>query len=334
MLQKTAKKDQKWLLFFYSVPSKPVNNRIKIWRRLTKLGAVQLKGALYILPYSEEYLELCQWLTTEVSAMGGEGDIVITDKLEMLKNSEIISLFNKQRDDNYRNMGKGLNELATKMNSIKKGSKEKNIRRLNDQLNSHIKDFEDIKKIDFFSSKMGRAIASKIHSLKTELKKITLTDIKKGAIEQKILIPHKRQEDYQGRTWVTRKKPFVDRMASAWLIKKFIDKKAVFEFIDKEKIKGTRGKQILFDMPSGIFTHISDKCTFEVLKEAFKLKSRALNEIAKIVHQLDIKDDKYNIPASEGIEALLFGIRKTEADNNRALEKGMALFEMLYASKI
>ena len=334
MLQKTAKKDQKWLLFFYSVPSKPVNNRIKIWRRLTKLGAVQLKGALYILPYSEEYHELCQWLTTEVSAMGGEGDFIITDKLEMLKNSEIISLFNKQRDDNYRNIEKGLNELETKVNSIKKGSKGKNIRRLNDQLNSHIKNFEDIKKIDFFSSKMRHEIASKIHSLKTELKKITLTDIKKGAIAQKILIPHKRHEDYQGRTWVTRKKPFVDRMASAWLIKKFIDKKAVFEFVDKEKIKGTRGKLILFDIPGNAFTHIGDKCTFEVLKEAFKLKSRALNEIAKIVHQLDIKDDKYNIPAADGIEALLFGIRKTEADDSRALENGMALFEMLYASKI
>ncbi|MEF9427539.1 MAG: chromate resistance protein [Candidatus Mariimomonas ferrooxydans] len=254
--------------------------------------------------------------------MGGGGDFIITDKLEMLKNSEIIFLFNNQRDDNYRNIEKGLNELETKVNSIKKGSKGKNIRRLNYQLNSHIKDFEDIKKIDFFSSKMRHGIAGKIHSLRTELKKITLPAIKKGAIKQEILIPHKRHEDYQGRTWVTRKKPFVDRMVSAWLIKKFIDKKAVFEFVDKEKIKGTRGKRILFDIPGGAFTHIGDKCTFEVLMEAFRLKDKTLKEIAKIVHQLDIKDDKYNIPAADGIETLLFGIRKTETDDNRALEAG------------
>ncbi|GMR03212.1 MAG: chromate resistance protein [Thermodesulfovibrionia bacterium] len=330
MLQETAKKYQKWLLFFYSVPSKPVNNRIKIWRRLAKAGAIQLKGAVYILPYSDEHYEFFHWLISEVTSLNGDGTLIMAKRIETMRTAEVIDLFNQQREMDYLDIDKALEEFERKIKCIKKGTGVQSIKKLSEQFNKHLKEFENIRKIDFFSSKAGNDLKKKIKKIEVEINGISGSAAKK----QKIVVILMRIEDYQGKIWSTRKKPFVDRMASAWLIKKFIDNKAVFEFADKEKIKGTRGKRILFDIPGGIFTHISDKCTFEVLKEAFKLKSRALNEIAKIVHQLDIKDDKYNIPAAEGIEALLFGIRKTEADDNCALEKGMALFEMLYASKI
>ncbi len=322
-----------WLLIFYSVPSKPVSNRMKIWRKLAKVGAIPLKGAVYILPYSEEHYELCQWLMSEVSAMGGEADFVITSKFETLKNSEIITLFNKQREADYINVEKGLNELEIKVNSIKKGSKAKNVKTLKDQLNRHVKDFEGIKKIDFFSSKMGHKVGSNIQSLKTELKKITLTEIKKGEIEQKILIFHKRQADYQGRTWVTRKKPFVDRMASAWLIKKFIDKNAVFQFIDEHERENVDKDSVSFDMRGGEITHIGELCTFEVFVKSFGIKDKTVKKIAELIHELDMRDDKYSLPEVKGIEEILLGIRKTAKGDLEALEKGIAVFEMLYASK-
>ncbi len=331
--QKMDRKGQKWLLIFYSVPSKPVSNRIKLWRRLAKVGAIPLKGAVYVLPYSEEHYELCQWLMSEVSAIGGEGDFVITNKFEMFKNSEITALFNKQREADYTNIEKRLDEIEIRLNSIKKGSEAKNIRHLNNQLNNHAKDFEDIRRIDFFSSKMRDKIESKIQSLKKELKKITRIDMRKEEGEQKILIPHKRHEDYQGRRWVTRKKPFVDRMASAWLIKKFIDRKAVFQFINEHKRKDVDKGSVIFDMRGGEFTHIGNMCTFEVFVKSFGIKDRTVKKIAELVHELDMRDDKYSSPEAKGIEEILIGIRKTSKSDIEALEKGIALFEMLYASK-
>lgn len=329
MLQKLSS----WLLIFYSVPSKPVSNRMKIWRRLSKVGAIPLKGAVYILPYNEEHYELCQWLMSEVSAMGGEGDFVITDNFEMLKNTEIIALFNTHRKADYINMGKRLNEFEIKVNSIKKGSKAKNIKTFKDRLNRHVKDFDDIKKIDFFSSKMGRRVESKLQSLRTEFKKITWTDMKKGEIEQKIAIPHRSRENYQGKIWVTRKKPFVDRMASAWLIKKFIDREAVFQFINERERENVDKDSVTVDIRGGEITHIGDLCTFEVIVKSFGIKDKVIKKIAELVHELDMRDDKYSPPEAKGIEEILLGIRKTIPNDMDALEKGISVFEMLYASK-
>jgi len=142
----------------------------------------------------------------------------------------------------------------------------------------------------------------------------------------------RRAADYQGKRWVTRKRPFIDRIASAWLIKGFIDKKAVFGFIDESEIEGLDKDTIAFDMVGGEFTHVGDMSTFEVLLKSFGLKGKALGVVAEIVHQLDLQDEKYRNPAAEGLREILDGIRKTVKDDHEALEKGMSIFEMLYAA--
>ncbi|MDP3297030.1 MAG: chromate resistance protein [Thermodesulfovibrionia bacterium] len=327
--QKTTGKDLKWLLFFYSVPSKPVNARMKIWRRLAKAGAVQLKGAIYILPYNEETFELCQWLVSEVTSMKGEGDFVRVDKIETMNEKEIIDLFKEQRERDYSIIEKELEQFERKISSIRKGTGIQNNKKLSEQFNKYLKEFEEIKKIDFFSSKAGNDLKKRIKSIEGEIKIVSGFAIQ----EKKVMIIPKRIEDYQGKTWVTRKNPFVDRMASAWLVKKFIDIKAVFKFID-EKDLGTLDKDsVAFDIRRGEFTHSGDMCTFEVLIKAFGLKDKALKKIAEVVHELDIKDDKYKNPEAKGIEDILMGIRKTAKDDAEILEKGMVVFEMLYASK-
>jgi hypothetical protein len=328
MLKNTDKNNHKWLLFFYSFPSKPVSSRIKIWRRLAKSGAVQIKGSVYILPHSEDHYEFLQWLISEVISLNGEGTFIVAEKVETMTTSEVINLFNQQRKADYQVVEKDLEELQRKINSIKKGTKAQNIKQLSQQFDKHLRKFEEMRKIDFFSSKAGNDLKKRMKSMEVEIKKTS-----GSAVETQTKIITRRIEDYQGKKWITRKRPFVDRMASAWLLRKFIDKKATFEFTDEKKKKDRHREGILFDTPGGTFTHISDKCTFEVLIEAFKLKDRALSEIAKIVHELDVKDDKYNIPEARGIESLLIGIRKVEVNDYHALERGIALFEMLYASK-
>ena len=114
-----------WLLIFYTVPSHPVSNRMKIWRKLARSGAVQLKGAVYILPHNEEHYELCQWLVSEVASMGGDGTFVKVPAVETMTESEIIALFNGQRENDYRDIEKKLEELDRKMSTVRKGGSSK-----------------------------------------------------------------------------------------------------------------------------------------------------------------------------------------------------------------
>lgn len=321
-----------WLLAFYSVPSMPANNRIKIWRKLARAGAIPLKGAVYILPYSEEHYELFQWLISEVSSMGGEGDFVRVEHVETMKDLEIINLFNKQRESKYRNIEKGLDGLERKISSIKKGGRGQNKVLLLRQIDKIMRGYEEVRRIDFFLSKAGSKVEERIRDIRHEIDVIfgTKGDMPVVTVAS---IPQRRIRDYRKKLWITRKAPFIDRIASAWLIKRFIDKEASFDFMDEKEIGGKRDNMVTFDVRGGEFTHAGDMCTFEVILKAFGLKDKALKKIAEIVHELDMKDDKYKNPESRGIEELLRGLIKTAKGDTEVLEKGMAVFEMLYASK-
>lgn len=303
---------------------------MRIWRKLIKAGSLQFKGAAYILPYSEDHYEFYQWLVSEVTAMRGEAAFVNVEKFETTKDNEIMNLFNQQRERDYRNIEKGLlDDIENKLQSIEKGSGIQNNKKLLSQLSGYTKEFEEIRKIDFFSSKTGYALKKKVEALHLEVKGIAEPDVKR----QDAVIVQRNIKDYQGKTWVTRKRPFVDRMASAWLIKKFIDKKAVFGFIDEKDIEILNKDTTTFDIRGGEFTHNGANCTFEVFVKAFALKDKAVKKIAGIVHELDLKDEKYTNPEIKGIEEILSGIRKTSNDDTEALEKGIAVFDMLYAAK-
>ena len=332
MIHNTSNNDnrthQGWLLFFYSVPSKPVNARMKIWRRLAKAGAVQLKSAVYILPYNEDNYELCQWLVSEVISMKGDGSFVSVKKIETMKDEDIIAVFNNQRRQDYMVIEKSLEEMERKTNSVRKGAGMQGGKSLADQLSKHLREFEEIRKIDFFESKKGTTLMKKFDALLKEIRSLTVSNVR-----QTSEVSPRRTEDYQKKIWATRKKPFVDRMASAWLIKRFIDKKATFAFIDEKDI-GTLGKNMVaFDVREGEFTHAGNLCTFEALVRTFGIKDKAVKKVAELVHELDMKDGKYNVPAAKGIEDILSGIRKTAKNDADILEKGVIVFEMLYASR-
>jgi hypothetical protein len=213
------------------------------------------------------------------------------------------------------------------MSSIRKGGRGADAGKLPALLQKLGREVEETRRIDFFSSRAGAALENRLRHLQSELKALAGLGEKKPAP-----IGSKRTQDYQGRTWVTRKGPFVDRMASAWLIKRFLDKKATFAFRSEKEIAGA-AEMVSFDVGGGEFTHTGDLCTFEVLIKAFGLKEKALRKIAEIVHELDIKDDKYRNPEAVGLGEILSGIRKSTKDDMEMLEKGMSVFEMLYLSQ-
>jgi len=329
MIINLSEQMQRWLLFFYSIPSKPVAPRMKIWRKLARAGALPFKGAVYILPDNEENLEYFQWLVSEVESMGGEGAFVRVEKVETTKNEEIIRLFNEQRARDYHGVEKVLEEMERKLAVIKQGGIVPSKKRLLKQFTTIMREFEEVRRIDFFSSRRGEVVKRRVKRMESEIKRIAGPEIKK---EQAVIVP-KRVKDYKGKIWVTRKNPFVDRMASAWLIKRFIDKEAVFQFMEEKEMANLDKDMIPLDVRGGEFTHVGDMSTFETILKSFRLKDKGLNKIAEVVHELDLKDGRYKSSEASGIEGILVGIRRMSKNDAECLEKGMSVFEMLYQSK-
>lgn len=317
-----------WLLFFYTVPAKPGNLRMKVWRRLIKMGAVSLKGSVYILPDTEDHLEALHWLTGEVASLGGEAAFVKVGRIETMNAEEIIALFNSQRENEYAPMEATLEALEAQMSSLEQQKDPKGLERVKMAFQKLIKEHRAIQGIDFFHSPKGSGLQTRLGRFEERFTQLTA----QPQTERPKLAGPRNKDDYQGKVWVTRRNPFVDRMASAWLIRRFIDPKARFEFLEKDQVSAEVPTAVSFDVPGGDFSHQQDQCTFEVLLQTFSLRGKPLRKIAEVVHELDLKDGKFPNPQASGVESILLGIRKTVADNREALEEGIKTFERLHAA--
>jgi exonuclease VII small subunit len=288
---------------------------------------------VYVLPYSEEHYEFLVWIISEVNSMGGGGSFVKVETIETMTYEEIVGLFNAQREQESKKLDKALDEFERALSSLRKGTTALPDKMLREQLAKHGRDYDAIKKRDFFAAPACVSLGKRLDELEAALRDtLGLPKAEETPPGGQEVRPRNR-EDFQGKTWATRKRPFVDRMASAWLIKKFVDDKALFEFVDERDIGKLGRDRVAFDVRGGTFSHVGDLCTFEVFLKAFHLKDKALKKIAEIVHQLDLKDDRYLAPEARGVEEILMGIRKTAENDQDALERGMAVFEMLYASQ-
>ncbi|MEW6221217.1 MAG: chromate resistance protein ChrB domain-containing protein [Thermodesulfobacteriota bacterium] len=318
----------RWLLFLYSVPARPVSNRVMVWRRLMKAGAVSLKGAVYILPFTAEHQELLHWLVAEIKAMGGGADMVSIHGIDTLTEDEIVELFNQARRKDYLAVEREAEEVSRRLDNIKKGGQGHNLKGLASQLDKVAKACAEVRKTDFFATREGLALLAAIERMQEDLARLSGPRARAATV-----IPPRVAADYRGRTWATRQRPFVDRMACAWLIRHAIDPEATFAFIDEAQLGSLPEGGIAFDMPGAEFTHVGELCTFEVLLRAFNLKEKALWRLAEAVHDLDMKDGKHQSSEAAGIEQILAGIRKTAPDDQTALSRGMEVFALLYASR-
>jgi hypothetical protein len=319
-----------WLLFFYTVPAKPVGSRMRIWRKLARIGAIPLKGTVYLLPASEEHREMLQWLVTETSASGGEAGFAQTERVIPFADIELCELFNKQRAEEYEKVLKEMDAFRRKMASFRKGTRPPRPEVLHKQFLKIRNEFQTIRKIDFFHSPLGRKLEDRFTELEPEITQLLAKDREKEQQAGHAGILH--PEDFQGRTWVTRPSLFVDRLASAWLILRFIDPDASFVFMPEEKINTAKGDMLSFDVAGGDFTHLNDLCTFEALIARFGLTEPALRPLAEIVHDLDLKDDRYGNPAMTGVEVVISGFRDQGLGDQDTLAHALLIFDALYAS--
>ncbi len=309
------------MLLIHQIPPRPAYLRVKIGRHLQRIGAVAIKNSVYALPRNDETQEDFQWVLREVVKGGGDASIVEARFIDGLSDDQVVALFQTAREADYREVADQAREVAASL--PKRGAPPENRRiEVANQIARLRQRLSELDAIDFFGAP-GREIAEGIVSgMEARMKPTTES--------HQPAKPTVRREEYRGRTWVTRSGIKVDRMASAWLIRKFIDPQARFKFVPAKGYVPQKN-EVRFDMFEAEFTHDGDLCTFEVLVERFGLEDPALRPIAEIVHDVDVKDAKYGREEAPGVGQVVAGIAAAHADDEARLERGSALFEDMYA---
>jgi len=302
-----------WLLLIHLLPAKPDYLRVKIWRRLQGLGAVAIKNSVYVLPAGERSREDLQWLQKEIEALGGEASICEARFVDGVSDAQIRELFNAARDADYAQLIEQLREPSTGA-----PADESTIDEPRQRLRKARKRFEQIVALDYFGAS-GRGACA-----------VLLAEREAALRPQPIAARAASAHGYRSRTWVTRPDVGIDRIASAWLIQRHIDAEARFVFAAEQDppVDG----QLRFDTTQGEFTHVADRCTFEVLLDRFGLDDPALAMIGRIVHDLDFKDGKFGEDEAPGVARLIDGLRRMQPDDVARISAAGAVFDALLAS--
>jgi len=309
-----------WLLLIHQLPAKPAYLRVKIWRRLQNLGAIAVKNAVHALPMNEDTQEDFEWLLREIVEGGGEAFVYEARLIDGLSDEEVRALFDRARDADYAEVAKDARSLAK---LLRPNAKSEAIAERRAQVARLRKRLAEIVAVDFFGA-IGRETAEAlVRSLEARLKE------DEPVTDKTMVDPANALGTLRNRTWVTRQSVYVDRIASAWLIRRFIDPEARFKFVSG---KGYRPKQdeLRFDMFEAEFTHEGDKCTFEVLLDRCGLKDAALRAIAEIIHDIDLKDGKFGRTEVAGIRTLIEGIGVATDDDSERIARGSEVFNDLY----
>lgn len=308
---------ERWLLLVHQLPAKPAYFRVKVWRRLQGLGAVAVKNAVYALPASDQAQEDFEWLLGEISQNGGEAFVCEARLIDGLTDSEVRTLFRRARDEDYEAI---IGEARTLVEKLRGDPPTEQVGDAKAQLARLKARHAQVAGIDFFGANAGQAVEALLAELEATLREDnTMTT----APEPTSL------GTLRGRTWVTRRDVYVDRIASAWLIRRCIDPEARFKFVPAKGYAPEAG-ELRFDMFAAEFTHEGERCTFEVLCERAGRDDPALRAIGEIVHDLDLKDGKFGRAETEGIGGLIAGLCLNTREDEERLVRGAALFEDLY----
>jgi hypothetical protein len=311
----------RWLLLIHQLPPKPDYFRVKVWRRLQRLGAVAIKNSVYVLPKNEQTQEDFQWVLREIVEGGGEASLCEARFVEGLSDDQVEALFQAARGTEYDQVAEEARRLAEMplpdgpVEEMRRTQLEIDLARLQRRL-------AEVVAIDFFGAPGREAAEGLVSGVAGRVR-----DKRLG--KQIMTATVSRREDFHGKLWVTRKGIHVDRMASAWLIRRFIDSSARFKFVPPKGYKPLPG-ELRFDMFEAEFTHEGDRCTLEVLIERTGLNEPALGPIAEIVHDIDLKDSKFGRQETPGIERLIAGIAMAHKDDETRLARGTAVFDDLY----
>ncbi len=296
-----------WLLLLYSLPTNRNTERVAVWRRLKKIGAVQIKTSTYLLPDELAQYEQFQWLGQQVRDYGGDSTLVRAQEIEGLTREKVISLFNAARDKEYADLRKALQGFISRRRKSDAEFAAAELERLTKQ-------FRELRQIDFFDSPRGHDVAMLLRRAEgpRRLAKLQTLDVRQ----------------YRGKTWLTRPRPEIDRVGSAWLISKFIDPQTKFVFAPTAQ---ALPEAIPFDMLDAEFSHHGNCCTFETLAKRFAIADKAVAKIGEMIHDADLDNAKFQRVECVGIDRVLKGWAREAVPDDEILRRGFECFDALYA---
>jgi hypothetical protein len=300
-----AKKNLAWLLLLVRLPATHSAERVAIWRKLKKSGAIQIQTSTYILPDDSPRYETFQWLTQHIRDTGGDATLVRVREIEGLSNERLIELFNAARAKEYALLREMLRPLMVKPGRTSN---------FEGRLDRIRKQFREIKETDFFGSSKAKDV---------EMLLLRLEETHQRPKTQ----PRLERRDFRDKIWLTRPRPEIDRVGSAWLVRKFIDPKAKIIFGNK---RGPNRRVLTFDMLDGDFSHDGDDCTFETLLRRFGIQDKAACKIAEMVHDADLGDDKFQRSECIGVDRVLKGWGREDVSDQEILRRGFQCFDALY----
>jgi len=299
-------KEAKWLLLTLTLPTKRASQRVEVWRKLQAYGCIPLGNSGYLLPNNPMNLEHFEWLAQAIRKYSGEASVVSVQSIDNLSTSQLIGRFGEAREREYQQLLQELRKIST-VNPYKRPSAR--ISRLRAR-------FREIVEIDFF----GCPLQKRVEQLLTKVEAPPRTEEPASKI---------RPKDYVSRVWVTRPRPGIDRSASAWLIRKFIDKKGRFAFAKEGDVPAAA---IPYDMFHGGFGHRGEDCTFETLGKEFRIRDTRVSAVGEMVHDADLNDGKFGRKEAFGVDAVLKGFAATGMADKDLLDRGMEMIEGLYHS--
>ena len=298
-----------WLLLTFTLPTKQASQRVEIWRKLQRYGSVPLGNSGYLLPSNPVNEERFQWLATAIRKYKGDASIVHVQSIDNISKPQLVARFAEARAREYQELIRQLQEFSSLP------PQKQAVGRLS-RLRSR---FQEIVEVDFFGSPLQKRVG--------EL--LARADAARVATRAPVFAVI-RPRDYKGRVWVTRPRPGVDRSASAWLIRRFIDANARFAFAREGQVPP---EAVPFDMfHERGFGHRGDDCTFETLQKQFKIRDRRVSAISEIIHDADLADGKFGRKEGYGIDEVLKGWARQGLSDQALLDRGIQLMAGLYHS--
>jgi hypothetical protein len=299
-----------WLLLLYGLPTTRSAERVNLWRKLKKFGALQLKTSAYVLPDAPAHFERFQWLAKQVRDAGGDATLIRVTQIEGLSDAEIVQLFNDARAADYGGLMDEAARFIARHKKRPRGSFADELEKLNARLN-------EIREVDYFN-------CPRAHDAEMSLKRAENLLKPKGKTEKRL-----DRKEFQGKSWLTRPRPEIDRVGSAWLIRKFIDPQAKFVFaLGPAAHPGA----VPYDMADVEFTHQGEDCTFETLLKRFGIQDAAARRIGEMIHDADLEDDKFQRNECFGLDQVFKGWARLGLSDAQILAKGFECFDALYRS--
>jgi hypothetical protein len=313
----------KWLFLVHQLQSPRSRERVMVWRAVQKTGAVLYRNSVYALPHSRERLEDFQWLCQQIRDAKGEASVFVSEASDRKEDAALRRLFIQRAEENYAAVLADAEKLKTRV------ERARSDRRLSERLLSALateaqqltEALAAARRTDFFDAPKGRETRRAVDMVTQRLS---------AAQPQKMSqAPPRsyRTQEFQGRTWATRERIHIDRLCSAWLIRRFIDRKARFEFAPEGKLPANA---IPFDVFGVEFSHHGEDCTFETLVKAFQLKDPALRALAEIVHDVDMKDGKFGRAEAAGLDMAVRALGGASRNDHETLKAGALFLDALY----